>query len=112
MLTSVRVNEILQIQILAVRKCAGDSSPYVRKCAATAIIKVYKFDPEQLEILKPILIRLLNDSTTMVLGSAMCAFNIMCPLEYGILHGCYRNICLLLADFDEWSQVCHGMCVF
>ena len=33
-MTSIRVGDIIQIQLLAVRKCASDSSPYVRKCAA------------------------------------------------------------------------------
>ena len=30
-LSSIRVPEIIQIQLLAVKKCASDSSPYVRK---------------------------------------------------------------------------------
>ena len=37
-MTSIKVNEIIQIQVLAVRKCATDTSPYVRKCAATALL--------------------------------------------------------------------------
>ena len=30
-MTSIRVPDVIQIQLLAVKKCAGDSSPYVRK---------------------------------------------------------------------------------
>ena len=40
-LTSVRVADILAIQILATKKCSNDSSPYVRKCSATALAKLY-----------------------------------------------------------------------
>ena len=36
-MTSIRVGDIIQIQLLAVRKCASDSSPYVRKCAANGM---------------------------------------------------------------------------
>ncbi|CAM9821562.1 unnamed protein product, partial [Hapterophycus canaliculatus] len=46
-MTSIRVPDIIQIQLLAVRDCASDSSPYVRKCAANAIPKIFVLDPDQ-----------------------------------------------------------------
>lgn len=104
-MTSIRVPEIIQIQLLAIRKCASDSSPYVRKCASHGLPKIYAFDPDSLDQLKTILEQLLNDSSTMVLGSAMIAFNEICPTSYEILHKHYRKICQLLADFEEWTQV-------
>jgi AP-3 complex subunit beta len=36
-MTSIRVPDIIQIQLLAARKCAADTSPYVRKCFAKNI---------------------------------------------------------------------------
>jgi AP-3 complex subunit beta len=104
-MTSIRVPDIIQIQLLAARKCAGDSSPYVRKCAATALAKIFSLDPEQLVHLKQILERLLKDSSTMVLGSAVAAFNEICPTSFEILHRSFRKLCHLLADMDEWTQV-------
>lgn len=104
-MTTIRVPDIVQIQLLAAKKCANDSSPYVRKCAANALPKIYAFDHEQLDSLKQILENLFKDSSTMVLGSAMVAFNEMCPLDYQIIHPQYRKLCHLLADMDEWSQV-------
>ena len=104
-MTSIRVPDIIQIQLLAVRKCASDSSPYVRRCAATALPKIHALDPQQDPHLKQILERLLRDSSTMVLGSAVAAFNEVCPTSYDILHRGYRKLCHLLADMDEWTQV-------
>jgi AP-3 complex subunit beta len=104
-MTSIRVPDIIQIQLLAVRKCAADSSPYVRKCAANAIPKVYSMDAEQLDNLKQILEILLKDTSTMVLGSAVAAFNEICPADYSLLHRHHRKLCHLLADMDEWTQV-------
>ena len=104
-MTSIRVPDIIQIQLLAVRKCATDSSPYVRKCAATALPKIFALDPEQLINLKQILEKLLKDTSTMVLGSAVAAFNEVCPSSYDILHKSYRKLCHLLADMDEWTQI-------
>jgi AP-3 complex subunit beta len=104
-MTSIRVPDIIQIQLLAVRKCATDSSPYVRKCAATALPKIFSLDPEQLNNLKLILDKLLKDSSTMVLGSAIAAFNEVCPSSYEILHKSYRKLCHLVSDMDEWTQI-------
>ena len=62
-------------------------------------------DREQLDNLKQILDQLLKDASTMVLGSAVAAFNEICPTSYDILHRHYRKLCHLLADMDEWTQV-------
>ena len=105
-MTSIRVADIIQIQLLAARKCASDSSPYVRKCAATSLTKIFTLDPEQLTNLTQILEKLLTDSSTMVLGSALSAMNEICPTSYELIHKSYRKICHLLCDLDEWSQVC------
>lgn len=107
-MTSIRVPDIIQIQLLAARKCATDSSPYVRKCAATALTKIHLLDPEQLPNLKQILDKLIKDSSTMVLGSAISAFNEICPSSYELIHRSYRKLCHLLADMDEWSQVIYS----
>lgn len=104
-MTSIRVLDILQIQLLAVRKCASDRSPYVRKCAANAIPKIFALDKGQLENLKDIIDKLLNDTSTMVLGSTVAAFNEVCPTSYELLHKNYKKLCHLLADMDEWTQV-------
>ena len=104
-MTSIRVPDIIQIQLLAVRKCASDTSPYVRKCAAVALTKIHVLDPEQINNLKSILEKLLKDNSTMVLGSAIAAYNEICPNSYEILHRSYRKLCHLLADMDEWTQI-------
>ena len=56
----IRVPDIIQIQMLAVRKCAADSSPYVRRCAANAAPKLSMLDREQVEPLAKILDKLLR----------------------------------------------------
>ncbi|GLE01460.1 hypothetical protein PINS_up010290 [Pythium insidiosum] len=104
-MTSIRVRDIMQIQLIAIRKCAADSSPYVRKCAANAISKVFAVDADQKDVLAEIIGKLLNDSSTMVLGSAVQALNEVCPDRLDLLHRPFRKICHLLADIDEWGQV-------
>jgi AP-3 complex subunit beta len=103
-MSSIRVPDLIQIQILAIRKCSTDRSPYVRKCACIALTKAYSLDHSQLSELEEILSTLLDDSSTMVLGSAVAAFNEMCPLNFRLIHPCYRKLCHLLPDMDEWTQ--------
>ncbi|KAF4040296.1 Clathrin-adaptor complex-3 beta-1 subunit C-terminal [Phytophthora infestans] len=103
-MTSIRVRDIVQIQLIAIRKCAADDSAYVRKCATNAISKVFVLDPEQKDVLAEIIGELLNDSSTMVLGSAVQALNEVCPDRLDLLHGPFRKLCHLLADIDEWGQ--------
>ena len=108
-LTSIRVNDVIQIQILAVQTCTKDSSRYVRKCASNALGKLYpRLTGDQsnqmriLDIMKELLV---EESSTMVLSSVMCSFCEICPGRLNMLHGCYRKLCHLLTDMDEWGQV-------
>jgi hypothetical protein len=89
----------------------------VRKCAANALPKLLRQpssdmsnDPTASSALKAqlqeIVSRLLfSDSSTMVLGSAVQAFNEICGSSYHLLHTSYRKLCHLLADMDEWAQI-------
>lgn len=107
-LSSIRIIDILQIQILGVQKCAKDRSPYVRKCAANALAKLSPrcTDNVQKDMLLDIMVQLLNtDTSTMVLSSALIAFTELCPTRLELLHGSFRKICHLLTDMDEWGQV-------
>ncbi|KAL3918272.1 MAG: hypothetical protein SGILL_004315 [Bacillariaceae sp.] len=107
-LSSIRIPDILQIQILGVQKCSQDTSPYVRKCAANALAKLApRCDAMQREMLLQIMKEQLldKDTSTMVLTSALIAFNELCPERLELLHSSYRKICHLLTDFDEWGQV-------
>ncbi|EED95965.1 beta subunit of clathrin adaptor protein AP3, partial [Thalassiosira pseudonana CCMP1335] len=110
-LTCMDVPDVLQLQIMGVQTCCKDSSPYVRKCAANAVGKLHPRclvvgDGAQAEQLINIITKLLEeDGSTMVLTSAMIAFCEICPQRLELLHGCYRKMCHLLTDMDEWGQV-------
>ena len=110
-LTCMDVPDVLQLQILGVRQCSKDTSPYVRKCAVSAVGKLHPRclevgDGVQADELITIVTNLLEeDGSTMVLTSAMIAFCEICPQRLELLHGCYRKVCHLLTDMDEWGQV-------
>lgn len=110
-LTCMEVPDVLQLQILGVRTCCKDTSPYVRKCAVNAVGKLHPrcmeiADDAQANQLVDIITNLLeDDGSTMVLTSAMIAFSEICPGRLDLLHVCFRKTCHLLTDMDEWGQV-------
>ncbi|KAH6583714.1 hypothetical protein BASA60_001312 [Batrachochytrium salamandrivorans] len=104
-LSSIRVPVISSIIVLALRKGVVDLSPYVRKAAANAIQKCYSLDPSQRESLIDLLSLLLNDKSTVVLGTAVLSLNRICPDRYDLIHKHYHKLCRLLVDCDEWGQI-------
>uniref|UniRef100_A0A182JZH4 AP-3 complex subunit beta n=1 Tax=Anopheles christyi TaxID=43041 RepID=A0A182JZH4_9DIPT len=104
-LSSIRVSMIVPIVMLAIIDSASDMSPYVRKTAAHAIPKLYHLSPEQKDEMIVVIERLLADRTTLVVGSAVMAFEEVCPERTELIHKNYRKLCNLLADVDEWGQV-------
>ena len=104
-LSSIRVQIIAPIMLIAIRDCSNDMSPYVRKTAAHAIPKLYSLDPDLKNEIIDIIERLLNDKTSLVLGSAVYAFEEVCKDRFDLIHQNYRKFCSLLVDVDEWGQI-------
>ena len=70
-MTSIRVPEIWQLQLMAVQKCVVDNVPFVRKMAALALLKLYEWDPSQEESIIAILKKLLRENNSLVNSSSM-----------------------------------------
>ncbi|XP_069948502.1 AP-3 complex subunit beta-2 isoform X2 [Cherax quadricarinatus] len=104
-LSSIRVPVIVPIMMLAIKDAVTDMSPYVRKTAAHAIPKLYNLDHDQKEELIKVIEKLLSDKTTLVVGSAVMAFEEVCPERIDLIHKNYRKLCNLLVDVEEWGQV-------
>ncbi|KAH3726008.1 hypothetical protein DPMN_051863 [Dreissena polymorpha] len=104
-LSNIRVQMIAPIMMLSIKEAVMDMSPYVRKTAAHAIPKLYSIDPEQKDQLVEVIEKLLADKTTLVAGSAIQAFEELCPERIDLIHKNYRKLCNLLVDVEEWGQV-------
>ena len=103
-MSSIRVHMVVQIVMIAIRQCAVDASPYVRKAAAHAVPKVFNIDRDRLDELLEVLATLVKDRAPMVLGSVAHALAVVCPDRLDLLHEPYRRICRCLPDLDEWGQ--------
>ncbi|ORX62827.1 Clathrin/coatomer adaptor, adaptin-like protein [Hesseltinella vesiculosa] len=104
-MSGIRVPVISPIVLLGIKKCVTDSSPYVRKTAAHAIPKCYSLDETQKDSLIEIIATLLKDRSTITIGSTVMAFNEVCPNRFDLIHPCFRKLCGVLPDCDEWGQM-------
>ncbi|KAF8905058.1 adaptin N terminal region-domain-containing protein [Gymnopilus junonius] len=104
-LSGIKVPMIGSIVVLAIKKCAADQSPYVRKAAALAIPKCYELDTSHLPALLQVITQLLKDRSPLSLGSVAVAFDAVCPTRLDLLHPHFRRLCRILVDVDEWGQV-------
>eukprot|EP00124_Ichthyophonus_hoferi_P004040 Ihof_evm1s401 gene=Ihof_evmTU1s401 len=104
-MSSIRVEVIVPLIMLAVKETISDMSPYVRKVTAHAIPKIYSIDATQKDCLIEVIEKLLDDRTVLVLGSAIMAFEEVCPNEISLLHKHFRKLCSLVVDMDEWGQI-------
>ncbi|KAI9197460.1 adaptin N terminal region-domain-containing protein [Polychytrium aggregatum] len=104
-LSSIRVPVIVPIVMLSLKKCTTDLSPYVRKTVANALLKCYSLDPTQKESIVEIIESLLNDVSTIVLGSVVASFSRICPERVDMIHKHYKKLCKMLPELDEWGQV-------
>ncbi|KII84456.1 hypothetical protein PLICRDRAFT_168063 [Plicaturopsis crispa FD-325 SS-3] len=104
-LSGIKVPMIGSIVVLAIKKCAADLSPYVRKGAALAIPKCYELDSSHLPSLIGIIASLLAERSPLAIGSVAVAFEAVCPTRLDLLHRQYRRLCKILVDADEWGQI-------
>ncbi|KNC72998.1 hypothetical protein SARC_14439, partial [Sphaeroforma arctica JP610] len=73
-MTSIRVEVVVPLMVLAVKQTVADMSPYVRKVTAHALPKIYNIDEDQKDELSDLIEKLLADRAVLVLGSAIYAF--------------------------------------
>mmetsp|Transcript_46139 Transcript_46139/g.128346 ORF Transcript_46139/g.128346 Transcript_46139/m.128346 type:complete len:916 (-) Transcript_46139:90-2837(-) len=80
-MASIKVLEVIQLVMVAVKTASNDSSPYVRKACAQCITKVYAVDPDQFFDLRTLLLKLMSDGEVIVVSSAVMTFHQICVLE-------------------------------
>ena len=89
----------------AVELVIGDTSPYVRKEAAYAVIKAAELDPSLIEAYLPYVQRMMLDTDPIAFSGAIAAFYSLCPENVEFIHPNFRFICNNILKFDEFAQV-------
>ena len=103
-LSSIRQPEIFGIVLEAVSQASSDPSPYVRKAAAIALIKLYETQPQSLDSFIPIIKRLLDDQSIIPISGALFALSHLAFDHDEFLHPIFRKLCSILTRLDPWGQ--------
>ncbi|XP_020086845.1 AP3-complex subunit beta-A [Ananas comosus] len=104
-MAGIRLHVVAPLVLAAVTKCARDPSPYVRKCAAYALPKLYDLQQEDNTSLEELVCILLSDNSPGVIGAAATAFNSICPYNLLLIKRNFRRLCETLPDVEEWAQI-------
>lgn len=105
-MSGIRVHVVAPLVLMAVNKCARDPSPYVRRCAANAIPKLYDLEQEEHDTaLQELIGLLLNDNCAGVIGAAAAAYNAVCPENLTLIGSNFKKLCQTLPDVEEWGQI-------
>ncbi|KJP86979.1 hypothetical protein AK88_03378 [Plasmodium fragile] len=75
---SCRSLEMISVVMDSLKLMAKDRSPYVRKTTADVIPSIYNVDPDQLVVLRNILLDLIGDREVTVVSAAVASFCTMC----------------------------------
>ncbi|KAJ3158317.1 AP-3 complex subunit beta-1 [Geranomyces michiganensis] len=95
--------DLALLSINTFQKDLADRNPLIRAMALRVMSSIR--DPSQQDYLIEIIETLLNDNSTLVLGSVISSMNKVCPDRLDLIHKHYRKLCRLLVEADEWSQI-------
>lgn len=105
-MSGIRVHVVAPLVLMAVNKGARDPSPYVRRCAANAIPKLYDLERDEHDTaLQELIGLLLNDKCAGVIGAAAAAYNVVCPDNLTLIGSNFKKLCQTLPDVEEWGQI-------
>lgn len=105
-LSSMGLEDIRSLVGAAVEKGTRDTSWYVRRTTADAILELWRSDSthDNKSKLLPSLIVLLNSASPLTIGSALNVWEEMCDNRWDLIHSSFRKWCKMLVDVEEWGQ--------
>ncbi|KAK4695535.1 hypothetical protein P7C70_g8532, partial [Phenoliferia sp. Uapishka_3] len=105
-LSHMHLPDIRALVGVSVDKAARDGSWFVRRAAGDAVRALWKADEdgENRGQLERVIEVLLKSAGPLTLGSALTAWEEVCPDRWELIHEGFRNWCGILPDVEEWGQ--------
>lgn len=107
-LSNVRINSVVPILLLSIKKVVSDPSAAVRLAAAVAIGNAMEIEDIDRAQLFGYLAKLLGDAETSVVETAIKTYykvRSQVSKRWEPIHGNFRRLCRILSEMDEWGQV-------
>lgn len=104
-LSDIKIPSLYPVVLHSLKKPITDVSPLVRASVATALLKLYREQGNELrdEVLT-LLKDLLADANPQVVSSAVILLKEAFPTSLELLHGHFRRYCDILPQMNDWSQ--------
>ncbi|ODV80655.1 clathrin assembly complex beta adaptin component [Suhomyces tanzawaensis NRRL Y-17324] len=109
-LAGIRIQTIVPILLLCIKRTISDPSPIVRAATAISLGKVYDMDNSTKKQVMDYLSKLLADSEPQVVTSAIKTYYKMKEnlgdgnKKWDPIHGNFRRFCGIVRELDEWAQ--------
>ena len=105
-LSHMNLPDIRALVGVSVDKAARDGSWFVRRAAGDAVRALWSADPdsENRAQLERVVEVLLKSAGPLTLGSALTAWEEVCPDRWDLIHAGFRPWCAILPDVEEWGQ--------
>lgn len=110
-LTDIKIQSLIPIIILSLKKAVADPSPFVRAEVAYGLLKLYRWQVSTdeksnnyVETIETLLVDLLSDSEPRVISAAIILLQNAFPFKLELLHGHFRYYCKILKQLDEWAH--------
>ncbi|KAI5474955.1 AP-3 complex subunit beta-2 [Pseudohyphozyma bogoriensis] len=105
-LSSMGLDDIRSLVGVALTKGARDGAWFVRRATADAVSALWKKDKsvENRNQLIPTLVVLLQGASPLTIGSALAAWEEVCPGRWDLVHPEYRKWAKMVMDVEEWGQ--------
>lgn len=110
-LTDIKIQSLVPILMLSLKKAVSDPSPLVRAEVAYGLLKLYRWQTstnkdsgDYMETIELLLLDLLSDAEPRVISATIILFQNAFASKLELLHGHFRYYCKIIKQLDEWSH--------
>lgn len=104
----IGIQAVLDYLVEPLRESMSDEDPYVRKCAALCVAKIYEISPERAESFIPDLINMIHDGNSAVVSNAVAALSDIQNQKGKVVemtHEIQHKLLNAIPECSEWGRV-------
>ncbi|KAI8445276.1 adaptin N terminal region-domain-containing protein [Phakopsora pachyrhizi] len=105
-LAGMGLESVFPLVTVTIDRLVNDPSWLVKRTVAESLVQIHQVDSETYRerIIEGPLSQLLKVRSPLVIGSALIAFEVICPNRWNLIHRQFRTYTSMLLDADDTSQ--------
>lgn len=104
----IGIEAVLDYLTEPLKESMNDEDPYVRKCAALCVAKIFEISPERAESFIPLLVEMISDGNGMVVSNAIAALTDIQSTKGKVVvmnHDILHKLLNAIPECSEWGRV-------